>query len=205
LGLERASVPPIFYEDKLMCVVTAAMMTAAGVSSSAATAAAISANLTLASTAFQVYGQYQQGKAQQAQYDYQAQVDRNNAQIAEWQAQDALRRGEIEEKQHRIKVGQLAGRQRSVLAASGVDVSSGSALDILGDTAELGELDALTIRSNAAREAYNYRVQASNSQASSALSSLAGQNARTSSYIGATSSLLGGATSMADKWYKWTA
>lgn len=188
-----------------MCVVTAAMMTAAGVGAQAATAAAISTNLTLVSTAFSMYGQYQQGKSQQAQYDYQAQVDRNQAQIAEWQAQDAIKRGDIEEKQQRLKTAHLMGRQRSVLAANGVDVSSGSSLDLLGDTAALGELDALTIRSNAAREAYHYRVQASNSQASSALNTLAGKNARTSSYIGTTRSLLSGGTSMADKWYKWTA
>ena len=45
------------------------------------------------------------------------------------------------------------------MAANGVDLSSGSPLDILGDTAMYGELDALTIRSNAEREAYGYRVQ----------------------------------------------
>jgi hypothetical protein len=187
-----------------MCVITAAMMTTMGVQAAGATAAAMSANIALASTAFQMYGQYQQGKSQQAQYNYQAQVDANNAQIVEWQAQDAIKRGDIEEQQHRLKVAQLAGRQRSALAASGVDVSSGSALDVLGDTAELGELDALTIRSNAAREAYNYRVQASNAQAASSLNALSAKNAKTSSYIGATSSLLSGANSMADKWYKWT-
>jgi hypothetical protein len=37
---------------------------------------------------------------------------------------------------------------------------SGTALDLLGDTAQIGEEDALTIRNNAAREAWGYRNQA---------------------------------------------
>jgi len=187
-----------------MCVFTAAMMTSMGVAAESAAMAAISSNITLASTGMQMYGQYQQGKAQQAQYDYQAQVNDNNRKIAEWQAQDAIDRGEIEEKQHRIKVSQLAGRQRSVLASNNVEVDSGSALDVLGDTAELGELDALTIRSNAEREAYGYRVSAMNQGAEAGLNRTAGANARVSGNYGTMTSLLSGGNTLADKWYKWT-
>lgn len=186
-----------------MCIVTAAMMTSMGVAAEAASMAAISANISLVSTAFQMYGSYQQGKAQQAQYDYQAKVNENNRQIAEWQAQDALDRGEIEEKKHRIKVSRLKGTQRSVLAANGVEVDSGSALDTILDTAELGELDALTIRSNSERESYDYKVAAMNQGAEAGLNTLAGKNASTAGKYGAMTSLLTGANSMADKWYSY--
>lgn len=184
-----------------MCIF-AAGMTVMGATLTAETA--LMANISMVSTAFQMYGSYQQGKAQQAQYDYQAQVNENNRKIAEWQAQDAIKRGDIEEKRHRLKVEQLKGRQRSVLAASNVEIDSGSALDTLGDTAELGELDALTIRSNAEREAYDYRVSAMNQGAEAGANRLAGRNARTAGNYGAMTSLLTGANSMADKWYKWS-
>jgi len=142
-----------------------------------------------------------QGKAEQQRYDYQAKVDANNKKVSEWKAQDAIARGDIKEKQHRLKVSQLKGRQNAVISAGGIEVADGSALDILADTAWMGELDALTIRSNSEREAYDYRVQASNQGAQSQLNTMAGQNAATAGNYNAMTSLLSGAGSVADKWY----
>ena len=142
-----------------------------------------------------------QGRAEQKRYDYEAQVNENNKQIAEWQAEDAVDRGDAREKAHRIKVSQLKGRQRSVLAASNVEVDDGSALDILGDTAELGELDALTIRSNAEREAYEYRVAGMNQGAQAEINRISGLNAASAGRAKGMTSLLSGAGSIAGKWY----
>lgn len=83
-----------------------------------------------------------------------------NATIAERQAEHALERGREAETESRIRTRQLIGTQRARLAAQGVDVNQGSALDIQADTAAIGELDALTIRNNAALEAWGYRVGA---------------------------------------------
>ena len=141
------------------------------------------------------------GRAKQQQYEYQAQVNENNKKVAEWQSQDAIARGDIAEKQHRQKVSQLKGRQMAVLAASGVEIGSGSTLDILGDTAYLGELDALTIRSNAEREAYEYRVDASNMQSQAQINRMSGQNSLIAGRTKGMTSLLSGAGSVADKWY----
>jgi hypothetical protein len=55
-------------------------------------------------------------------------------------------------------------------AASGVLVDEGSPLAILQDTAIQGELDALTIRSNAAQEAWSFRTQAGGFTAQAGLS-----------------------------------
>jgi hypothetical protein len=149
--------------------------------------------LAAVSTAMGAYGMYAQGQQQKAQAEYQAAVANNNAIIAEQNAQDALQRGRVEEQQHRLKVAQMKGTQRSVLAASGVQVDTGSALDVVADTAMMGELDALTIRNNAEREAYQHRMQASNYQAESGLYSLAARNAARNGAWGAATSLLGGA------------
>lgn len=176
-----------------MCIVGAAAMIAMGVSAAAAPAAAVAVNVGIAAIAIGsigmgVYGQIQQGKAAQKQADYQAKVADNNAKVAEYQAQDALDRGLIKEQQHRLKVSQLKGQQRSALAGSGVVVDSGSALDVLSDTAYFGEMDALTIRSNAEREAYQSRIGAQNFRAESTLLALSGQQAVRAGRIGAVSS-----------------
>lgn len=85
----------------------------------------------------------------------------------------------------RVRTGQAVGTQRSAQAANGIDVNSGSAAQLQDDTAMIGELDALTIMNNAAREAYGYRVQAGQDLAN------AGQ-ARTNASSKATGSILGG-------------
>jgi hypothetical protein len=80
--------------------------------------------------------------------------------MAETGARDATARGQQAQASSDLKYGALAGRQRSALAASGTDVQSGSALDLLGDTRLMSDLDAQTIRNNAAREAFGYKAVA---------------------------------------------
>jgi len=147
------------------------------------------AGATIAATAYSAYGNYQMGKYNQC-------VAENNAQVAEYQAEDAIQRGELEEKQYRLKIEQLKGQQRASIASSGLLLDQDTAGDVLLDTAETGERDVMTIRSNAAREAYAYRVQAANSRSEGLLDSYGGTNR-------ALSGLLSGAGSVADKWYRY--
>jgi hypothetical protein len=120
----------------------------------------------------------------------QSQQAKHNAKVGELQARDAEQRGQTAEDQHRRRVRQFAGAQKAQLAAQGVDVGSGSASDLIGDTAALGELDALTIRNNTAREAWGYRAQAAGArhQAGAAMAS---------GLIGGAGTLLGGAAGAA--------
>ncbi|MCW5738195.1 MAG: hypothetical protein KIS73_29000, partial [Enhydrobacter sp.] len=67
--------------------------------------------------------------------------------------------------------------------------------DILGDTKRAGEQDALTIRHNAAREAWGYQVQGAGFGADATM-----RESWSPSYLGAGTSLLMGASSIADKW-----
>lgn len=162
------------------------------------------ATATLAVTAIaggvSAYGQYQQGQAQEEQYEYQAAVDRNNSIIAQRQADDAIERGRIEEQEHREKVNQIKSSQRVSFASRGIDLGSADVSETLADTAMLGELDALTIRNNAQREAYGYRVQASNFEASAGLKEVAGDNAASSGITSATTTLLGTAATVGSKY-----
>jgi hypothetical protein len=87
-------------------------------------------------------------------------VARYNASIRSIQARDAVERGELEEREFRRRASRVLGAQRAAFGASGVQLDSGSPLDVLEDTAATAELDALTIRSNAQREAFAFEAGA---------------------------------------------
>lgn len=83
-----------------------------------------------------------------------------NAKLDERKAKDAINRGQEEENKHRRKVSAMKGQQKAQFGASGIELDSGSASDILTETEMLGEYDALTIRGNAEREAQSLRDSA---------------------------------------------
>lgn len=157
---------------------------------------------TVLSTAVATAGSIQQGRAAQAQANYQSQVAENNSIIAQQKADDARARGAIEERQQRIRTAQLIGAQRAGAAARGVVVDEGSALDITTDTAGIGELDALTIRSNAEREARGFEQEGLEFRSEAQLRQMAGRSARSDSLFSAGGTILSGASAVSDRWYK---
>jgi|GEM_PF-3347557 hypothetical protein len=96
--------------------------------------------------------------------DQNADVLAFNARMYEAQSRDAIRRGYEEEQVFRQGTQKLLGSQRTGFAGQGVDVTSGSALDVQMDTAYQSELDALTIRLNANREAWGFTTKATNEE-----------------------------------------
>jgi len=162
--------------------------------------------LQAAGLAFSAFSSYNQAQGQKEAAEYQASVARNNAQIAEWQAQDAIRRGEDEETRQRMRTAQLKGTQRASMAANGIDISEGSAAQIQADTDWMGEQDALTIRDNAKRTAWGWRSQGAQSTADANMYKAKADS--TSPWAAAAGSLLGNAgalanvgNAVADKWY----
>ncbi|HDO7157150.1 MULTISPECIES: virion core protein, T7 gp14 family [Klebsiella/Raoultella group] len=117
--------------------------------------ATIAAGATLVIGAMSAYSQNQQSK-------YQSAVASQNADIAEAQAQDAVNRGNIQAAEVQRRNRQAAGTQAAIMGATGADLSTGTSLDIFGDTAQFGTLDALTTVNNAQREAYGYQIQSVN-------------------------------------------
>jgi hypothetical protein len=101
-----------------------------------------------------------QAEAQKLQGDYAKSRFDTNARLAEMQGEDAIRRGDKEADQRIRQVSQVKGSQRVALAAQGIDIDSGSAAQVQGDTAKQGAEDVATIRGNAWREAWGYRAQA---------------------------------------------
>lgn len=149
--------------------------------------------LTLGSTLLGAAGQVQQGNAAASAAKYNAQVSEMNATLSDRRAKDALERGAIEEQNKRQEIAQLKGRQQASMAANGVDLTFGSPLDTIVDTAVLGELDALTVRRNANREAHDYEVQAVNGRADANLNRMNAKAAKAGGYLGAAGTVLGGA------------
>jgi hypothetical protein len=148
--------------------------------------------LTIGATLIGAAGSIYQGNAAAAAGKYNAQVAEMNATLADRQAKDALERGAKEEQKKRMEVAQLKGRQIAASAANGVDLTFGSPLDNIVDTATLGELDALTIRRNAAYEAYDYEVQGVNFRSDAKLARMNAKAAKVGGYLGAAGTVLGG-------------
>ena len=148
--------------------------------------------LMIGSTLMGGAGAIQQGNAANASAKYNAQVADMNAKISERKARDAIERGGMEEQQQRMKTSQIIGQQRAAMAANGVDLKFGSPLDALVDTATMGELDALTIRSNTYREERDIRQQGLNSSSQAGLLRAEGKSAKTAGYMGAFGTVLGG-------------
>lgn len=148
-------------------------------------------------------GAIQQGKAQAAQATYQAQVARNNAIIAKQNAAYEIEAGKVEEQTQRLKTNLTIGETKAIQGASGLEVGVGSAEDVVASTATIGELDALTIRANAARRTYSYETESTNYTAQGSLYDMEAVAAKKAAAIGAFGSILGGISSVAGKWQGW--
>lgn len=151
---------------------------------------------------FSAFGAQSQGAAQAGAYRYKAQVALNNAKIAEGNARYSLLTGENEAMIAGMKTRAQIGTTLAKQGASGLDVNSGSAVDVRESEASIGSFNEMMIRANAQREGYGHRVEAYNFREEAKLDKMAAANALTAGNISATSSLIGGATSVADKWYK---
>lgn len=109
--------------------------------------------LLAAATAVSTYGVIQQGQTQQK-------IANRNADAANYSAQDALERGATAEQVHRQKVQQLISSQTAAAGASGAAVESQSFQKVIDQSTTMGELDIQTIRTNALREAWAFKNQA---------------------------------------------
>lgn len=140
--------------------------------------------LRLVGSGLQAYDAYQQGQDEQAAL-------RENARRAQLEAQDALARGAEQAALARMKGSRVIAAQKTAIGASGVDAGVGSAVQLMADSRIQSEMDALTIRNNAIREAYGMRSQALGLEK-------AGRRAATAANRRAAASILGGVAGAAD-------
>lgn len=105
-----------------------------------------------------------QAGAQKAQGAWERQQHEFNAKVADLQAIDAIRRGDKAAGQVRAQGRRVKGAQRAAFAAQGIDPNTGTAMELQDETDLFSELDAVTVKSNAFREAFGYKVDALSSR-----------------------------------------
>lgn len=146
------------------------------------------------------FGSIFTGKAQSNQASYQAGIAQINKQIALKNAEYERNVGEVQAQQSGMKTRSEIGQTKAIQASSGFDVNKGSNVDVRSSEALIGKENVDVIRSNAARRAYGYEVEAVQDEAQSNIYKMAGANAKTAGGIGAIGSILGGASSVSSKW-----
>jgi hypothetical protein len=118
---------------------------------------------------------YNQTQSLAMQGEFQQKMFERNQKLSDMQAADALRRGDVESGKVRRSVSALLGKQRTALAAQGIDINSGDAATIQRETSAFGALDELTVKTNAWREAYGFRMNSEISYMNSLLAKTANQ------------------------------
>lgn len=182
----------------------------------------------IAGAAIGAVGTFMSGQQQTSNYQaeaaanrYRAQVSKNNAIIAEQNAEfkqmdadRAVARGNTLGYRQDLQTRAVLGEQVAAQGASGFDVGSASSVAVRDSTHMLGREDTLTIRENSSVEAfnamigkYNAEAQAVNFEAEAGLYTSAAKTAdanasasELSTYINTASSLLGSSSSIAQKY-----
>ena len=150
----------------------------------------VTAALFAVSAASNMMNAYTQSEAIKSKGKYEQQVAESNARFLDLQAEDSLNRGEKAASRIKREAGSFQSSQRAGYAGQNVDVNSGAALEAQLDTAQMGELDALTVKNNAWREAWGYKTQAINERGK-------GRMARLTSKTEANQTLINGGFKMA--------
>ena len=166
-------------------------------------AAGLFKGLSGVATAISAIGTIYQAGSQYAAAQAAANVSKQNATLAEQKGVKALERGAEQSRYIRGEARRMQGQQRSALAAGGVDVNSGSALDVQADTAQRAAEDIAATRYNAQLEQWGFDVEATNYRTQAAQYEATATNALIGGAFGVGSTLLGGSKLIASKWAKW--
>lgn len=138
-------------------------------------------------------------RAQRQQADYTEGVNKYNARVAENQAEKTRTAGVEEENIQRRKTARLLAKQQAQLGAAGVELGSGSALQLQEDTITLGEADALRIRSITESKVGALGTQAELLHGQGEFAQSIGDTKSTATILGGTAKALD--TGVADKWF----
>lgn len=156
---------------------------------------------------FNAKSQALQLESQSSSLAFQADMSRLNAVQAEFTAQQIMRAGNLKQGQVSLRAGKIKSSQRASLAARGIDLGVGSAVETIATTDLMKEIDMLTVNSETVRSAEAARLQRQNYLTQAAIQDVSSENVMASSRtispaMAATTSLLGSASSVANAWYQ---
>jgi len=159
-------------------------------------------------------GAYYNAQNQKAQLEsqasslrFQADISQLNAVQAEFTAQQIMRVGQQKQGQVSLRAGKIKSSQRASMAARGIDLGVGSAVETIATTDLMKEIDMLTVNAETVRSAEAARLQRQNYLTASAMQDVSASNLSASSmsispFMAAGTSLLGSAGSVANAWYQ---
>lgn len=146
------------------------------------------------------FGAQQKGAADAQMYSYQAGLSRINAQLAKQNADYAIASGEVKAQESGMQTRAQEGETKAIQSGSNLDVNSGSAASVRESEAEIGAQNTGIIRSNAARTAYGYNVEAAKDESQASMYDSAAAQSKKGGLLSAIGSLLGGGASVSSKW-----
>jgi hypothetical protein len=123
-------------------------------------------------------------RAEGAAASANARASRKNAAVARAQAAQAVQRGEEEANRVRVMERRVIGAQRAALAAQGIAVDVGTAVDLQQDVIRSVQADIMTIRHNAALEAWGYEHEARGFRTRAAIALAEGRARQTEILLG---------------------
>jgi hypothetical protein len=149
-------------------------------------------------------GAKEQGAAEQQMYQYKAAVAQQNQKIAAQNAQNAIVMGGNQAMFSGLKAAQQMGVITAEQAASGIALTGGSAADVRKGQLMGAQTEEAQLRSEAAWRAHGFEVEGLTQQEAATMDIMSGQTAKTAAGYQEAGSLLGGASSVADKWMKFS-
>lgn len=159
-------------------------------------------------------GSYYAAQSQKAQLEsqassmrFQSDISQLNAAQAEFTAQQIMLVGQQRQGKIGLRAGKIKSSQRASMAARGIDLGVGSAVETIATTDLMKEIDMLTTNAETVRSAEAARLQRQNYLTASAMQdvsamNLAGSAASISPMMALGGSLLGSAGSVANAWYQ---
>lgn len=106
----------------------------------------------------------QEVRVQRAAGETNAKISENNARLAEQQGKDEAILNAREQQQAAWRTRALIGSQRASLAANMIDPTSGTAFDLVGESALFGGADQSALSQEGARRAWGFTAQALNAR-----------------------------------------
>ncbi|SSP31278.1 Uncharacterised protein [Acinetobacter pittii] len=105
---------------------------------------------------------YSKLKAQKQAYQQQEKLSLYNATLSDNQARQAIEDGVNTVTDYQRNVSAFKSSQINALAENGIDVTQGSAIDLLASTEMLAQSDIDSIKYNAALQSWGHKVQETN-------------------------------------------
>lgn len=124
-----------------------------------------------------------ESNAIEARADYRQKQMQFNSQVADFQAQLTIDDGNRAADKVLTAGKQAVGEERASAGAQGIEVNAGSAQDVQVSSQTMSMMDALTIKNNAARQAFGYKVQAMSDRGQAEFTGLEARNEERSTLL----------------------